>query len=1173
MAITEKGRALQEGVPRPGSGQASPGAERLLELRYALDAGTLYLSGIQALIRLPIDQHRRDLAAGLRTRTFVTGYPGSPLGGYDLAMRAAGSIVPDSGILHVPAQSEELGITALMGTQMLDEHPHEGVDGVVGIWYGKGPGLDRSGDALKHGNFAGTSRHGAVVVLSGEDHEAKSSTLPFQQDYAFMSAGVPIVYPASVSEFLSLGLHAIALSRYTGCWIAMKLVGQLCDGGETFSVAPEVPRIVIPAPYAKTTDFRFFPGLNIDPERRLYRERHAAVRAYVRANRLDRIVVQSPQDRIGVLSAGKSFSDLRQALLDLGFDNDTLREAGIRLGKVGVIYPADEEFLREFSNGLDEIVVVEEKRGVVEAALKAALCNTSSRARVVGKEDEHGAPLFPLEGGMDADTIARILAPRLRGTFARATDLAAIAARAYRDLPKRTPNYCSGCPHNTSTVLLPGQIAWGSPGCHSFASVIEQPERHIEAMTQLGGEGIPWIGLAPFVERKHIVQNVGDGSFFHSSYMNVRFAIASGVNITFRLLYNSAVANTGAQEPVGVRSVEDVVRLLALEGVRRIVVLTQTPQKYRNARFPAAARVRDVDEMADAMRELEATPGVTFLIYDGTCANERRRRQKRGRAQTSTRFVAVNEDVCENCGDCGRLTNCMSLGKVDTPFGPKTQVHQSSCNQDQSCIRAECPSFVTFEVAPGTGIAKPKPPAIDAPLPEPTYPRRLERPYHIYSPGVGGTGVLTLNAILAQAAAFDGKTVLSYDQTGAAQKWGAVLSSLILAEPGQEVAANKVGAGKADLYLALDLLAAADPVNLDRCDPQHTAAVINSALLPSGEMIRDIHYSVTPLLLIEAIRAYTRRDGEVQLAARTIAESIFGDHMMANIVTLGAAYQSGLVPVSAASIETAIRLNGVAVENNLLAFRYGRLAVCEPGKLAAQIGNARPLADRLDGSRATPAARALLERCAELPEDVRALLDVRVPDLVLYADARYAMRYVDAVLRVADRERAVLGSPGILTHSVARNLHKLMAYKDEYEVARLYVSGAFEERARALFVAPRKMSYNFHPPILRALGLRRKLRLGSWFTPFLRALAAAKPLRGTPLDPFGRAQVRRVERELVAWYGELTETVLSGLTPDNAGLAHEILEVPESIRGYEEIKLQNASAARARAGELLAKLR
>jgi indolepyruvate ferredoxin oxidoreductase len=583
--------------------------------------------------------------------------------------------------------------------------------------------------------------------------------------------------------------------------------------------------------------------------------------------------------------------------------------------------------------------------------------------------------------------------------------------------------------------------------------------------------------------------------------------------------------------------------------------------------------VCDADDLDAAARELQNTPGVTVLIYDGTCANERRRRQKRGKAAARTRFVVINEDVCENCGDCGSLTNCMSLGKVETEFGMKTQVHQSSCNQDQSCIKGECPSFVSFEAAPGTGIRKPEPRPIEVKIPEPNYPRTLGRPYHIYSPGVGGTGVLTLNAVLAQAAAFDGKRVLSYDQTGAAQKWGAVLSSLIVAEPEHDLAANKIGAGKADLYLALDILSGADPVNLDRCDPERTAAVINTSLLPSGEMIRDVHFSITPLLLVEAIRAVTRTDVDVRLAARAIAESAFGDHMMTNLVTLGAAYQAGLIPVSAASIEDAIRLNGVAVENNLLAFAYGRLAVYDSATLFAQVGAQEPTADRLDGVRETDASRALATRCDDLDEEARRLLRVRINDLIAYQNAQYAARYVDTVLRVAERERAVCGKDGALTRAAIRSLHKLMAYKDEYEVARLYVDGTFASRSHALFASPRKMWYNLHPPLLRAFGLKRKIRLGSWFTPVLRMFASAKGLRGTAFDVFGYAQVRRVERELIGWYEQIIGDVLARLTPQNAAAAQELLEVPDSIRGYEDVKLANVTRAHAKAEELLAKLR
>ncbi|MFQ5521121.1 MAG: indolepyruvate ferredoxin oxidoreductase family protein, partial [Candidatus Methylomirabilia bacterium] len=774
-------------------------------------------------------------------------------------------------VLHVPGANEELAATAISGTQMLDNYPHSRFDGVVAIWYGKGPGVDRSGDALKHGNFAGTSQHGAVVILSGEDHEAKSSTVPYQDDYAFVSAGIPVVYPASVAEFLELGLHAIAMSRYSGCWVAMKLVAALADGGETVEVGPDRPSIIIPKlafagrPFKKATDFTFFPGMNIETERQLYYERHQAVLAYARANSLDQVVVKSSRDRLGIVTAGKSYADTRQALLDMRVDDDTLRRVGIRVARVGLIYPLDADLIRDFAGDLDEIIVIEEKRGFLEAQVKEALCGLPRAIRVVGKFDESGSALFPIQGGMDSDLVAQRLGPRLLkhagdhpGILGRLAELKEIGARQYETLPMRTPNYCSGCPHNISTRLLDAQVAWGSPGCHSFASIIEQPERHIVSMTQLGGEGLPWIGLAPFTDRRHLVQNVGDGSLFHSSYLNIRFCVAAGVNITFKILYNGSVANTGAQDMVGGKSIPELTRLLETEGVRRIAVVTKHPRAYRNASLSSNARVYPVARQDRVLKDLEQEAGVTVFIYDGMCANERRRRQKRGQLSVPNKFVVINEAVCEGCGHCGALTNCMSLHKVDTEFGPKTQIHASSCNQDYSCLGGDCPSFVTVETKEGTGYRRPSAPFLDGDaIPEPEEKVQLDRPYHVFIPGVGGTGVITINALLCYAALMDGKRVLSYDQTGAAQKWGPVLSSLVIAAAGQPLAANKVGAGKADLYLAFDLMAAANLTNLDRCDPHRTAAVINTTVFPSGEMVRNVAFSPPVEAMKDTIARFT----------------------------------------------------------------------------------------------------------------------------------------------------------------------------------------------------------------------------------------------------------------------------------------------------------------------------
>jgi indolepyruvate ferredoxin oxidoreductase len=1173
---------------------SSAGAGPALDDRYLREEGTVYLSGMQALVRLPIDQSRRDRRAGLRIGTFISGYPGSPLGGYDLALRQARRILAAYDIRHVPGANEELAATALSGTQMLDHYPHARYDGVVGLWYGKGPGVDRSGDALKHGNFAGTSRHGAVVVLSGDDHEAKSSTMPYQDDYAFVGHGMPILYPASTGEFLTLGLHAIALSRYSGCWVAMKLVGQLADGGETVHVSPDEPGIVVPPlavagkPFRKATDFRFFPGLNIETERQLYYERHQAVLAYARANSLTWAEVGTPGDRLGLVTAGKTHADLRQALLDLGLDEPALRRLGVRILRAALIYPLDPEAVRGFARGLEAIVVVEEKRGFLEAQVKEALSGLPRGVPVFGKTDDAGAPLFPIQGGMDADAVAERLGPRLLRLARGHGDLAAriasrldairaIRARAYEEHPGRTPNYCSGCPHNVGTRLLPGEVAWGSPGCHSFASIIEQPERHIVSMTQLGGEGLPWIGLQPYTDRPHLVQNVGDGSLFHSSLLNIRFCVAAGANMTFKILYNGFVANTGAQEMVGGKPVPELTRMLELEGVRTTVVLTKDPDAYRGAALAGNARVEAVERQEAVLKELAATPGVTALIHDGLCANERRRRQKRGQAPAPSRFVVINEEVCEGCGHCGALTNCMSLHRVETEFGPKTRIHASSCNQDLGCLGGDCPSFVTVETEPGTGYRRPSPLPLPAEaVPEPGRRVGLERPYHVYLPGVGGTGVITVNALLGWAALIDGLRVVSYDQTGAAQKWGPVLSSLILAAPDAPVAANKVGLGRADLYLALDLLAAGTRVNLDRCDPARTVAVVNASILPSGEMVRNVDFAPP----VEAIRAQiarcTRADANVCVDARSLSEGLFGDYLTTNLFMLGVAYQAGLLPLTAAAIEEAVRLNGVAAEQNLQAFRYGRLWVADPDRVRALV---EPPARTFEAERAAVLERlrgrdasayvSLLERCGHLDGEARRLLALRVGELIDYQDVGYATAYVDFVLVVAAREEAMAPGRRAVTHAVIRSLYKLMAYKDEYEVARLHLKPAFRAGTRGLFTAPRRIAWHLHPPLLRALGLRRKLRLGPWFTPVLRGIRALRWLRGTAFDPFGYALVRREERRLIPWYRALVAGALD--RPGAAGhrVAVELARLPEAIRGYEEIKLRSIAAARERGQTLL----
>ncbi|MBW0093226.1 indolepyruvate ferredoxin oxidoreductase family protein, partial [Pseudonocardia sp. KRD-188] len=1155
-----------------------------LEDRYQLEDGRVFLTGVQALVRAPLDQVRRDRRAGLRTGTFITGYPGSPLGGYDLALQQNRGLLTEHDVVHRMGQNEELAASALMGTQLLERYPHSRYDGVTGFWYGKGPGLDRAGDSLRHGNFGGTTTHGAVVVLSGEDHEAKSSSLPFEQEYAFAHAGIPVLYPSSVAEFLTYAQHAVAMSRFSGCWVAMKLVAQLCDGGQTLDLVRGEPRIVVPEfeidgrPFRKWQDHAFFPGKVVETERHVFTERHPAAVAYARANALDKVRVRGRDDRIGLLTAGKSYADTVQALRDLGVDDDDLRRAGIRLIKIGALYPLDADFVSEAVGDLDEVVVIEEKRPILEDAVRSAVCNLAAHPRVHGKRDAAGRVRFPEYGSLDADAVAAGLAPILRAriperiTVTRRTDeLEQVRGRDYTAMLKRSPNYCSGCPHNVSTVVPDGQVAWGAPGCHIFASIIEQPERRIDATFPLGGEGVAWIGLSPFTDLEHVIQNQGDGSLFHSSYLGIRFSVAAGVTMTYRILYNGAVANTGAQEPIGQADVPTLAGLLALEGVTKIAIVADDPAVYRRAELPAIATVHGADEIGTVLRDLQRTAGVTVFLYDGECANERRRKRKRGTAPEASTFVVVDQGVCEDCGDCGEITNCMSLHKDDTEFGPKTTVHQSSCNQDHSCLKGDCPSFLT--VTASEGLIRPEYVPVDAAeIPEPRRPA-LDRPFHVFVPGVGGTGVLTLNSVLAWAALIDGAEALSYDQTGAAQKWGAVLSSLVLSPRGTGVDANKVGAARADLYLAVDAMAATDPANLDRCSPDRTRALVNTGLLPSGEMIRNSRLAAPVDPMVDAVTRFSAE--AVCVDARAVAETVFGDYMATNTVALGAAYQAGMLPLSSAAIEEAIALNGTAAEQNRQAFRHGRLAVADPARIRALLSPPPrdAEAERAHARGLLPAAQraaydTAMARVADLPEEDRRLLAVRVGELISYQDADYAARYLDVVLDVAARERARLGDPAALsiTREVVRNLFKLMAYKDEYEVARLHLRSSREHRASGMFAGSPVVRYNLHPPVLRALGMRNKISVRArWMDPAFTALTRMRRLRGTRFDPFGRDRVRVEERRLVGWYTDLVLGAMDELRLQNRAAVLDLARLPDDIRGYEDIKLRSAAEAVARA--------
>ncbi len=1147
-----------------------------LEDKYRLEEGTIYLNGTQAFVRLLIDQHRADQRRGLKTAAFVSGYRGSPLAGLDTTIERAGRILQEHDIVFSNGLNEELAATAIFGSQMAGLFPGARYDGVYGMWYGKGPGVDRSGDIFKHANLAGVGPNGGVLALAGDDPHAKSSTIPSASEPTFYDAQFPVLYPGSIQEVLDLGLHGYALSRYSGLWVGVKCVTNVCDEAGTAEVSPEQVRPVLPdfrpggEPFAAQVDPRLMTPHTLDMER-TREARLVAARLYAAVNRLNRIAVRGEHDRIGIIAAGKTWYDVKQALRDLGLDEAALREAGIRLLKFGMLYPVEREVVKEFARGLREVVVVEEKRPFLELFIRDVLYHTADRPNVVGKADEEGRPLVPAYGELEPEFVTRLLARRLAGLAmpeAARARIAALDAIERRGLPltvARTPYFCSGCPHNTSTQVPEGSMAGGGIGCHTMAMFL--PDRHTVGVTPMGGEGAQWVGMAPFTTMTHMFQNIGDGTLFHSGYLAIKQAVAAGANITYKILYNGAVAMTGGQQAAGQVPIPELTRQLEAEGVKAIALVSDDPEKWKAAPLAKPTTVHHRDELIDVQARLRDTAGTTILIYDQQCAAEKRRLRKRGKQAEPTMRVFINEAVCEGCGDCGVKSNCLSVQPVDTEFGRKTRIHQSSCNKDYSCIKGDCPSFLTVEPV-GAPAPEAKPaarakrpiPRVEGPLPEPAHRAPFREGYAIYMMGIGGTGVVTVNALLGTAALLDGKKARGLDQTGLSQKGGPVVSSLKLFDRGSPDIANRVGAGEADLYLGFDLLGAAGAKNLERADPERTSAVVSVSRVATGEMVARVgtHFP-DPFVLTRTIERETREGRNVYLDAEAIAEGLFEDHMASNLVALGAAYQAGLVPLSAESIERAIELNGVSVEMNRQAFRWGRRYVADRAAVDAAV----------QAATGAPAPAVAASTNGHPSPSLDRIVETRVRELAAYQNARYAERYTAAVTQVAREEQALRPGRTALAEAFARNLFKLMAYKDEYEVARLLLRDEPTAEIRRLFPEGARVSYNLHPPLLRAMGLTRKLRLGPWFRPALVALRGLKGLRGTPLDLFGLAEVRRVERVLPDEYRGLVAKALAARDYDTA-LA--LAELPDMVRGYEEIKLRNVAAFRAKAAELLGRL-
>ena len=966
-----------------------------LDDKYVLDQGRIYLTGTQALVRLPMMQRQRDIAAGLNTGCFISGYRGSPLGGLDQALWAARRFIEKSNIHFQPAINEELGATSVWGSQQINLFPGSRYDGVFALWYAKGPGVDRSGDALKHGNAAGSAPHGGVLLLAGDDHTCKSSTLPHQSEYAFMDAGIPVLNPSGVQELLDLGLYGWAMSRYSGCWIAFKTIAETIDSSASVEISPE--RIEIVQPY----DFEMPPGgLNIrwpdqplEQEYRLHKYKLYAALAFARANRLDRIVIDSPRPRFGIVTTGKSYLDVRQALDDLGIDDAHAAEIGMRVYKVAMSWPLEREGIRHFAEGLEEILVVEEKRAVIENQFKEQLYNWREdvRPRVIGKFDENRNWILPSNGELTPAQIARVIAQRIARfhTSPRIVDRLAFLEAKERQLGgnvvafTRTPYFCSGCPHNTSTKVPDGSRALAGIGCHYLAQFMD---RSTATFTQMGGEGAPWIGQAPFTETPHVFANLGDGTYTHSGVLAIRAAVAAKVNITYKLLFNDAVAMTGGQPIDGGLTVPVLTRQLAAEGVGRIVVVTDEPDKYPSGvEFAAGATVRPREQLDAVQRELREVPGVTAIVYDQTCAAEKRRRRKRGRFPDPPKRVFINDLVCEGCGDCSKTSNCLSVVPVETEFGRKRAIDQSSCNKDYSCVEGFCPSFVTvhggqLKKRKARDLGETELPA----LPEPAYPA-LDEPYGILVTGVGGTGVVTIGALLGMAAHLEEKGCTVLDMTGLAQKGGAVYSHVRIARTPDEIHAVRIAAGGASLLLGCDLVVSASQDALSKLEPGHSRAIINSHETITGDFTRDPDLTFPSHAMQRSIAEAAGEENVEFLNATDLATGLLGDAIASNLFMLGFAYQRGSVPLSAEAIERAIALNGVAVEFNRDAFRWGRRAAVHPD---------------LVRSRATPPSS--VPPSHHLSDTLDQIVSRRVAFLTDYQNAAYAARYA---ARVGDSAR------------------------------------------------------------------------------------------------------------------------------------------------------------------------
>jgi indolepyruvate ferredoxin oxidoreductase len=1139
-----------------------------LDDKYRLARGRVYMTGVQALVRLPMLQHERDRAAGLDTAGYVSGYRGSPLAALDSALFSARPHLQSHGIDFHPAVNEDLAATAIWGTQQLHLLPGAKRDGIFAMWYGKGPGVDRCGDVFRHANHAGTSRHGGVLLVAGDDHSARSSAVAHQSEHIFAACAIPVLAPADLQDVLDLGLHGWAMSRYCGCWVAMKTTADVVESSATVEIDPQRVKVTLPADFALPADGVHirWPDPQLAQERRMQEFKVYAAVAYARANGLNRLVWDAPRPRLGIIACGKAWLDVRQALSDLGIDERVARDVGLRLYKVGMAWPLEADGVRHFAEGLEEILVVEEKRQIIEYQLKEQLYNWREdvRPRVLGKFDEsgewpapHGGWLLPPVAELTPALVARAIAARLARLQApesmrRHLAFLDTAERPPAAAAPRTPYFCSGCPHNRSTRVPEGSCALGGVGCHLMATWMG---RDTLTISQMGGEGATWLGMAAHSGTAHVFANMGDGTYYHSGLLAVRAAVAAGVNITYKILYNGAVAMTGGQPVDGPLTVPQITRQLEAEGVRRIVVVADDPAKYgRDAGFAPGVAVRPRGEMAAVQRELRAMAGVTALVFDQTCATEQRRRRNRRGAGGPLRRVFIHEAVCEGCGDCSVQSNCLAVVPVATEFGRKAAIDQHACNQDESCLDGCCPALVTV-IGGSLHLPRRQAPWPEA-LPEPALPS-LQQPYAMLVAGVGGTGVVTLAALVGMAAHLDGHGVTVLDQTGLAQKGGAVLSHLRLARHQGELHAPRICTGGADALIGCDARVAAGAEALSKLRAGRTRAVVSAAPAIGGEFIRGETPAADAPTLANMLRAVLGAEALELVDAPRLARLLIGPPLAANLLLLGFAWQRGLVPVTRESMRQAIALNGVAVDDNLLAFEWGRRAAVD-----------------IDGTEHIARQAERVPPAHHLSASLEETIERRRDALIAYQDERYAQRYLDLVARARQAEQAVAPGSTQLARAVAVGAFRLMACKDEYEVARLYAGAPFRDLLRQIFDGDYRLRLHLAIPWLArtdaASGRPSKREYGAWVLPALRWLARLKSLRGTRFDPFRNGAERRLDRELLAEYETTLAALLRGLRADNLALAAQVAALPEEIRGFGPVRARAAQAASARRKELMA---